>query len=107
MADGIEVHTSALRQYAELVKQQAAKLAQVHSTLAGVSVPGGAFGKLPESSDMESAYAKHATAEVSNTAQLPGLLNEVAQGLETTAANYTAAESANVQHAQSVTGEMG
>jgi predicted trehalose synthase len=107
MAGGLEVNSTALRQYAELIREQASRLEQVHSTLAGVSSPGGAFGKLPESADMQSAYAQHASAEVSNTAKLPGLLNQVAQGLDACASNYAAAESANTRAAQSVSGEMG
>lgn len=107
MAGGLEVHSSALKQYAQLIREQASRLEQVHSTLAGVSVPGGAFGKLPESSDMEAAYEQHASAEVSNTGALPTLLSQIAAGLESNAANYAAAESANVQNAHSVSNGAG
>lgn len=107
MASGLEVHSTELRQYAALIREQAARLEQVHAALAGASVPGGAFGKLPESAGMESAYAQHASAEVTNTAELPGLLTRVAQGLDACAGNYAAAESVNARAARSVSPEAG
>ena len=107
MTSGFEVHPAELRGYAQLIREQVARLEQVHATLAGVSVPAGAFGKLPQSADLAAAYEQHAGAEVANTAELPGLLDQVAGGLESSAGTYAAAESANVQTAHSVTGGAG
>jgi uncharacterized protein YukE len=99
---GYEVHYPALHQHASLITAQAQQLEQVHATLAGVQVPAGAFGKLPESADLHSAYQAHAQAEVTNTSQLPDLLTQVGGALDGTADHYTAAEVSNLEAILSV-----
>jgi hypothetical protein len=107
MADGFEVYPATLRGYARLVREQASRLEQVHRALTAVDVAAGAFGKLPESADMHSAYSQHASAEVANTAGLPGLLDQVADGLVASAENYEEVESANAQSARFVADGLG
>lgn len=101
-ADGYEVHLPSLRRYSEIIAAQERRLQQVNAALAEVQVPAGAFGKLPESGDLHSEYQAHARAEVTNTAELPGLLEQVAEALGASADHYAGTEAANTQAVESL-----
>ncbi|GAA1244501.1 hypothetical protein GCM10009665_39160 [Kitasatospora nipponensis] len=68
-------------------------LAQVRTALAAVQVPAGAFGHLPDSDQLHTAYNEHATAEQQNLTDLMDLLSYAATGLHSTAGNYRTNES--------------
>jgi hypothetical protein len=94
---GYEVHHPSLRRYAEIIAAQERRLQQVNAALAEAQVPAGAFGKLPESGELHSEYQAHAQAEVTNTAELPGLLEQVAEALGASADHYAGTEAAITQ----------
>ncbi|GAA1123170.1 MULTISPECIES: hypothetical protein [Kitasatospora] len=82
------VRPDALHRYAALVEQQNARLAAARDTLAGVEVPAGAFGHLPDSEELRDGYHDHAQAEQDNLADLMDVLAHVTDGLEANAADY-------------------
>lgn len=105
MAEGFAVYRPALDAYAGVIRLQAAAAGQVGQRLGAISVPGGAFGKLPESGDLELAYRQHADAEVDNASQLPKLLSEVAEDLTGTAGSYQRADAAQARAIQQMFGQ--
>ncbi|MCU7826138.1 hypothetical protein [Kitasatospora sp. DSM 101779] len=86
------VRPDALQRYAALVEQQNARLAAVRDTLAGVEVPAGAFGHLPDSEELRDGHHEHAQAEQDNLADLMEVLDHVSGGLEACAADYRDSE---------------
>lgn len=104
MADGFAVHVSALNGYAGVIRQQVAASREIGQHLAAISVPGGAFGKLPESGDLEGAYRQHADAEVGNASQMPKLLSEVAAGLAGAARTYQRVDAVQARAIQQLFG---
>lgn len=100
MATGLTVYPSALSTYAGLIDRQAQAAAEIHRALAMISVPAGAFGKLPEAADLEGAYHAHAAAEFDNVAAAPGMLGKVSESLAgcgRTYADLDAAQASAIQ----------
>jgi hypothetical protein len=92
MAGGYHIDPAALRQYVQVVDQQAQKLDQIHQTLAGVQVDVDSFGMLPASSDLRREYTSHARAEVDNSGEAVQLMQETGDGLVQTVDNYERTE---------------
>ena len=92
MSGGYQIDPAVLREYVQVVDQQAQKLSQIHRTLAGVRVDGDAFGKLPASGDLQREYTSHAQAEVDNSGEAVQLTQETGDGLMQTADNYERTE---------------
>ncbi|GAA4851045.1 hypothetical protein [Kitasatospora terrestris] len=86
------VRPEALDRYAALIQQQREQLARIQSVLAGVEVPGGAFGHLPDSDELHEGYNEHATGEQQNLSDLMEVLDFAAEGLQDSAANYRETE---------------
>ncbi|PBC70909.1 PE family protein [Streptomyces sp. TLI_235] len=86
------VRPDALQRYAALVEQQSARLAAVQGALAGVEVPAGAFGHLPDSEELREGYFEHAQAEQENLADLMEVLDHVSGGLQESASAYRDSE---------------
>jgi uncharacterized protein YukE len=105
VAEGFAVYRPALNGYAEVIRQEAYAAGQVGQRLAEIGVPSGAFGKLPESGDLEGAYRQHADAEVDNADQLPKLLNEVAEDLTGTAWSYQRVDASQARSIQQMFGQ--
>jgi uncharacterized protein YukE len=97
VAEGFAVYRPVLDQYTKLIRRQADAIADVHQGLAAIDVPAGAFGKLTESGALDAAYHQHAAAELANTRQMPGLLDNVAKGLTRTADRYEELDAAQAR----------
>ncbi|MBR7824698.1 hypothetical protein KDK95_00130 [Actinospica sp. MGRD01-02] len=107
MAGGYQVDVAALRSFAQVADAQEQQLERIHQTLAGVQIDGDAFGLLPASGDLHSAYTAHAQAEVENTAEAAQLLHETGAGLEQTAVNYGQTEQAITEMYHNMRGQLG
>jgi uncharacterized protein YukE len=105
VAEGIAVYRPALNQYVLLIRRQAGAAAEIHHGLTSIDVPAGAFGKLTESGTLEATYHEHATAEMRNASEMPGLLDNVARGLGHTADRYEDLEAAQARAINRIFGQ--
>jgi WXG100 family type VII secretion target len=85
---GLIVNPGAIKTYGQAVGLQAGTLERINSALAAVHLPADAFGKLPEAGDLYAAYTQHASEVLDITAKLPEQIQQVAQGLYSTAKSY-------------------
>ncbi|MGW3117865.1 hypothetical protein ACWDBW_12095 [Streptomyces sp. NPDC001107] len=92
MGDGFHVDPDMLLKYAAQAEQHLDDLPRVASALAHITVPGGAFGKLPDSDELHSAYLEHAAAAEHNVQDLVSVLADVAQGLRDVGGQYLSNE---------------
>jgi uncharacterized protein YukE len=107
LAGGFQIDPAALRGFAQAAEDQGQQLEQIHQTLSAVQIDADAFGLLPASHDLYSAYTEHAQAEVENTAEAAELLHETGGGLEQTAANYEETENAVTELHRSMQSRLG
>lgn len=107
MAGGFQIDLAALRSFAQVADDQMQQLERIHQTLAGVQIDGDAFGLLPASGDLHGAYTARAQAEVENTSEAAGLLQETGAGLERTAGNYEQTERAVTEMYHGMRGQLG
>ncbi|MFF4505496.1 hypothetical protein [Streptomyces sp. NPDC001401] len=88
MGDGFHADPDVLLKYAGQAEQHLDDIPRVASALAHITVPDGAFGKLPDSDELHSAYRDHAGAAEHNVQDLVSVLADVAQGLRDVAGEY-------------------
>ncbi|MEV0092606.1 hypothetical protein [Streptomyces sp. NPDC050738] len=94
MAQSFQVDPDAILKYAMAGERQHERIPGIASALGGVDVPWGAFGKLPDSDELHSAYRDHAAASQQDVQDLIGVMATVIQNLRTTAGNYLTVEHA-------------
>ncbi|GAA3794288.1 hypothetical protein GCM10022403_030200 [Streptomyces coacervatus] len=88
MGDGFHADPDALLKYAAHAEQHLDDIPRVASALAHITVPAGAFGKLPDSDELHSAYQEHAGAAEHNVQDLVSVLADVAKGLRDVGGEY-------------------
>jgi hypothetical protein len=88
MTDGFRVDPDAVLRYAVTAEQHQGDLPRAASAIAHVNIPHGAFGKLPGSEELHSAYREYAGAAEQNIKALADIVGDVAGGLRSVAGNY-------------------
>lgn len=106
MGDGFHVGPDAIIKYAVKAEQHHDDIPRVASALAHVSVPAGAFGKLPDAGELHSAYREYASAAEYDVHDLAGVLKDVADGLRQTAGDYLRNEHALRQGLNGIVGGL-
>ncbi len=92
MGNGFHVDPDVLLEYAAQAERHLADIPRVASALAHIAVPQGAFGKLPDSDELHSAYQDHAGAAEHNVQDLVSVLADVAKGLRDVVGQYLSYE---------------
>ncbi|MFG2141366.1 hypothetical protein [Streptomyces sp. NPDC048650] len=92
MGQGFQINPDAIFHCASGTDQQKEAIPRIARALEHVEIPSGAFGKLPESDELLSAYKEHATAAQENVHDLVELLEGAVEALRATAGNYVAIE---------------
>jgi hypothetical protein len=88
VSDGFHVDPDVLLKYTAQAERHLGDIPRVASALAHITVPNGAFGKLPDSDELHSAYRDHASAAETNVHDLASVLEDVAQGLRDVGGQY-------------------
>lgn len=107
MGDGFRVDPDAILKYAATAEKHHGDIPRVAAALAHVNVPAGAFGKLPDSDELHSAYREHASAAEHNVHDLAGVIEDVAEKLRGVAGEYLRHELALQQGLNGIEGGLG
>ncbi|UNO39649.1 hypothetical protein [Streptomyces sp. MST-110588] len=92
MGSGFQTDPEAILGYAMAAERQHEEIPRIGLALAHVDVPSGAFGHLPDSDELHSAYNEHAEAAQQNIKDLAELVQTAAESLREAAGNYFANE---------------
>ncbi len=90
--DQYAVRPEALESYAAIIDGQRERLAAAGTALAGVRVPDGAFGGLPDADALERSCRAQAAGTRRHVRDLLEVLEHVAAGLRANAEEYRQAE---------------
>ena len=107
MGDGFRVDPDVLLKYAAQAEQHLDDIPRVASAIAHITVPNGAFGKLPDSDELHSAYREHAAAAEQNVSDLVSVLADVAKGLRDVGGQYVSYEYELGQGLDGIGGSIG
>lgn len=97
MADQFRVDADELMKYVGKAQEHRRTIPRVSSALAHIHIPHGAFGKLPDSDELQSSYREHASAAEQNVKDLAELLGTAADNLREVAGEYIRTELAHEQ----------
>ncbi|MFD7923786.1 hypothetical protein ACFV3R_31835 [Streptomyces sp. NPDC059740] len=88
MGNGFHANPDVLLNYANDVGRHQEEVPRIGRALDQVDVPAGAFGKLPESDELHTAYTEHAQAAQQDVRDLTDLLLHASETLRAMAGNY-------------------
>lgn len=104
MAEHFTAAQEALHKFAKSADQRAEKLRAIRSKLAGHELNKQAFGKLPESDELYSAYDEQSEHVLETLEQAATLEEKISEGVTETARAYQADEDATVAAMSTVHG---
>lgn len=106
MADQFHVDADELMKYVTKAREQGRSLPRISSALAHIQIPHGAFGKLPDSDELQSSFREHASAAEQNVKDLAEVLSTAADSLREVAAGYLRTDLAEEQGLKSLGGGL-
>ncbi|GGO56485.1 hypothetical protein GCM10012287_50180 [Streptomyces daqingensis] len=92
MSEEFEVEPQALRTYAKNVSKDVERIRRIRNKIDQVTLPTGAFGKLPESSELADDYEKQRKDSLDDLKEAASTLEENVDAVRDTAKAYDQTE---------------